>query len=61
MAIEESRVTQMWFEHYAKKPVEIAELLHRSRSTITRHRFKLVVKRSKAASQLCQKRRRTNW
>ena len=45
MSSEEIRLAQMWFEHDAKKPAEIAELLHRNKSTITRHCVKLVVKK----------------
>jgi len=37
MSAEECRLTKMWREQDGKTPGEIAQLLHRNKSTITRH------------------------
>ena len=47
MSSEEVRLAQMWFHADNKTPAEIAQLLHRSKSTLTR----LLVKRAPRAGR----------
>ena len=39
MSSEEIRLANMWYKEDDMEPKEIAELLHRDKSTVTRHLF----------------------
>ena len=49
LSSDEVRLTTMWFHDGSKSPSEIAELLHRDKSTLTRLLVKKSCRRNKGA------------